>query len=183
MKEKNNRYVIRGNKWVVKTVPSTKQIEEKPTNISIECKICSRMADKFVRIVMIDSDGSKAYLNGICCDRCVFTWKAVSGMYIIDKDNKVITPQTITLGQVIPTNDRGWLDDSTKGEQFIKDRERYRNSVRNMIEINKALGTYMPTYKQEMEQKIQQGTYLIDELDDDLKREIYKKIRSGEIKI
>ena len=183
MKEKNNRYVIRGNKWVVKTVPSTKQIEEKPTNISIECKICSRMADKFVRIVRIDSDGSNAYLNGICCDRCVFTWKAVRGMYIIDGNNKVITPETITLGQVIPTNDKGWLDDIGKGEQFIKDRDRYRNSVMNMIRINKALGTYMPTYKQEMEQKIQQGTYLIDELDDDLKREIYKRIKSGEIKI
>jgi len=182
MKENNNKYVIRGNEWVQKTVPNTKQIEEKTTNKLIECKICSRMVDKFVRIVRIISDGSKAYLNGICCDRCVFTWKAVSGMYIIDEDNKVITPETITIGQSIPTNDRGWLDDIGKGDQIIKEIEKYRNSVKNMIRINKALGTYMPTFKQEMEQKIQQGTYLIDELDDDLKREIYKKIQSGEIK-
>ena len=160
-------------------VPNTKQIEEKPTNISIECKICSRMADKFVRIVRIDSDGSKAYLNGICCGRCVFTHRFEAEYMLIDKDNKVIMPETIIIGQVIPTNDKGWLDDIGKGEQFIKDRDRYRNSVMNMIRINKALGTYMPTFKQEMKKKIDEVSWL----DDDLKREIYKKIQSGEIKI
>ena len=179
MKEKNNRYVIRGNKWVVKTVPSTKQIEEKPTNISIECKICSRMVDKFVRIVRIDSDGSKAYLNGICCGRCVFTHRFEAEYMLIDKDNKVIMPETIIIGQVIPTNDKGWLDDIGKGEQFIKDRDRYRASVMNMIRINKAFGVYMPTFKQEIEHKIRTMDYLPIEV----RREIYKRIKSGELKI
>ena len=177
MKEKNTVYVIRGNKWVVKTVPSTKQTEEITTNISIECKICSRMVDKFVRIVRIN--GSSAYLNGICCDRCIFTHRFKTEYVLIDKDNNSLTPETITIGQIIPTNDKGWLDDIGKGEQFIKDRERYRNSVRNMIEINKSLGIHMPTFKQEIDRKIRTMDYIPIEV----RREIYKRIKSGEIKI
>ena len=178
MKEKNMTNYMYGKNFIDKSVPNTKQIEKKPTNISIECRICTRMVDKFVRIVRIDSDGSKAYLNGICCGRCVFTHRFEAEYMLIDKDNKVITPETISnIG--VPLNDYGWLVDSTKGEQFIKDRDRYRNGVKNMIRINKAFGTYMPTFKQEMKQKIDEVSWL----DDDLKREIYKKIQSGEIKI
>ena len=177
MNEKNNRYVIRGSEWVKKPMPSTKQIEEKPTNKEIECSICSRMVKNYVRIVRIN--GIKATFNGICCDRCVYTWKPARNMHIIDGNNKVITPQTITLMQIIPTNDRGWLDDITKGEQRIKEIERYRDSVKNMIRINKAFGTFLPTYKQEMETKIREVSWLSDEV----KRAIYEKIKSGEIKI
>lgn len=177
MNEKNNRYVIRGSEWVKKPMPSTEQIEEKSTNKEIECKICTRMVKNYVRIVRIN--GSSAYLNGVCCDRCIFTHKFKHGIYLIDNENKVFTPETITIGQVIPTNDRGWLDDVGKGEQRIKEIEKYRNSVKNMIRINKALGIFMPTYKQEMLKKIDEVSWL----DDDLKRAIYEKIKSGEIKI
>jgi hypothetical protein len=176
MKEKNNRYVIRGSEWVKKTVPSTKQIEEKPTNKEIECEICSRMTDKSVRIVRIS--GSSAYLNGMCCDRCIFTHRFNKDIVLIDGDNNTLTPETITIGQIVPTNDKGWLDDSTK-ETYYERLDKYRRGVANMRKINKAFGTLMPTYKQELEHKLRTMDYLPIEV----RREIYNRIKKGEIKI
>ena len=135
------------------------------------------MTDKSVRIVRINGD--KAYLNGMCCDRCIFTHRFNKDIVLIDGDNNTLTPETITIGQVIPMNDRGWLDDSTKGEQRIKEIEKYRASVKNMIRINKAFGTFMPTYKQELERKLRTMDYLPIEV----RREIYKRIKNGEIDI
>ena len=176
MKEKNNKYVIRGSKWVKKPVPSTKQIEEKPTNISIECRICTHMVKNFVRIVRIS--GGKAYLNGVCCDKCVFTHRFNGNIVLIDKDNNSLTPETITVGQVIPTNEKGWLVDSTK-ETYYERLDKYRRGVANMIKINKAFGTFMPTYKQEMLKKIEDVSWLPDEV----KHEVMRKVKNGEIKI
>ena len=180
MSEKNNRYVIRGSKWVKKPMPNTKQTEEKPTNISIECTICSRMVKSFVRIVSISNEplGVVAYLKGICCDRCIFTHKFNHGIYLINSENKVFTPETITVGQVIPTNDKGWLVDSTK-ETYYERLDKYRRMVANMRKINKAFGLIVPTFKEEYDEKIATVSYI----DDDLKRAIYEKIKSGEIKI
>ena len=170
MNEKNNKYVIRGSEWVKKTVPNTKQIEEKTTNKEIECTICSCMTVKYVRIVRINGSSS-AYLNGVCCDRCIFTHKFMHGNYLIDSENKVFTPETITIGQAVPLNNYGSVDDSTR-ETYYERLDKYRRIVKNMIKINKALGTFMPTFKQEMKQKIREVSWL----DDDVKRAIYEKI-------
>ena len=51
--------------------------------------------------------------------------------------------------------------------------------VANMRKINKAFGLIVPTFKEEYDEKIATVSYI----DDDLKRAIYEKIKSGEIKI
>jgi len=184
MNKKLTRYYPSGNDFVEIPMPDGKQTEEKPTNKAVECRICSRMREDIVaRIVVVVED--KGYNDGVCCKTCAFTTRFRSNILLLmPNEDTITTPDTIALGQVIPTNDKGWLSDSTKGEQFIKDRDRYRQSVKNMIEINKRHGLLVPTFKAEMEKKISilSGTFL-SRLSASEMAKVRELIQKGDVKL
>ena len=193
MSKNINRYYPQGNDFVKIPMPDGKQIEGKPTNKAVECRVCSRMREDIVaRIVVVvevrDDDGNiiatKGYNDGVCCKTCAFTTRFREDvLLLLPHEDTLATLDTIAIGQVVPTNDRGWLADSTKGEQFIKDRDRYRQSVKNMIEINKRHNLIVPTFKQEMKKKIRVAKNPLNYLSASDKAKIREMIERGEIKI
>ena len=78
-----NIFHIVSNKWVRKNVPSTKQIEIKPTNKTIECSVCSTKKkptyldnEPYLRIIDLFAyaDGI-IRIKGIVCYPCALGYK------------------------------------------------------------------------------------------------------------
>ena len=166
---------VRSNNGQGKNVPSMKQIEEKTTNKLIECKICTRMTDEYVRIVKIIND--KGMILGNCCDKCSFTHRFNSDIILIDSENNPITPESIGNSEL--SRSVGYNDKSNRIDEINK----HRKSVENMRRINKEHGLIVRTFKQEMKYKIRVAKNPIKYMSDELKQEIIKKIRSGELKV
>jgi len=175
MKEKNKLYDMYGNEMVDKSMPSMKQTEEKPTNISIECVICSRMVEEFVRIVKVIS-ATHAVIKGICCYKCTITHKLNPNVFLIDKDNNVIDRETIGLNTNMPRY--VGYDDGTK--KAYEDRDKYRKRVGRIIKRNNAWGLKPITFKEEMQQKKDNP---LDYLPLKVRLELIRRYKNGELKI
>jgi hypothetical protein len=178
MNKNLTRYYPQGNDFVIIPTPDGKQIEEKPTNKAIECRVCSRKREDIVaRIVVVIED--KGYNDGVCCKSCAFTTRWRDNIVLITKDNKVYAHETMPMGVNLP---RGvGYNDGIK--DVYEDRDKYRNSIIKMRDINKRLGTLVPTYKVERNKTIRIRKNPLNYLTDEQKRVIVEKIKRGEIKI
>ena len=167
-----------------KIMPNTKQTEENNTIKQIECTICSRSTSiEYVSIVKIVNIKGiiKGMIKGDCCDKCAITFRFNNDIILINNDNSIFTPDSITnseLSRSVGYNDKG---------NRINEIDKYRKSIVKMREINKKYGLIVPTFKQEMKNKIKAlNKKPVDpdtiQIDPELLQEIYKKIRSGEIK-
>jgi len=111
MKNKNTVYTIRGNDWVEKTVPNTKQKQDNNTNNTIKCENCPTKTEKYLRIIdlvaMYEGKEEDEYVKGYVCYECGsrlslyhdMSTNVFGKLYCyMDKDNNRITPQLITQG-------------------------------------------------------------------------------------
>jgi len=138
MKEKNKLYDMYGNEMVDKSMPNMKQIEEKPTNISIECTYGNHYVSEVLRIIDVyDMFEGIINVKGNICYDCVNGFKPNKMIAFIDKDGKRYSPEIVR--QTIPINEKGWLMDSTKDR--IDEIDRYRKRMKRYIEWLRISGT------------------------------------------
>ena len=178
MNKNLTRYYPSGNDFVAIPTPDGKQTEENPANKAIECRVCSRMATQYARVIrFIDEDN--AVIMGVCCYTCAYTLRLKPSIILIDKDNNTFTHDSIPMASQLP---RGvGYNDGTK--DAFEDRDKYRRSIIKMRDINKRLGILMPTFKQEQNKTLRVRKNPLNYLTDEQKRVIVEKIKRGEIKI
>jgi hypothetical protein len=137
------------------------------------------MTDEYVRIVKIIDD--KGMIMGNCCDTCSSTHRFNNDIILINSDNNPITPDSIGSDELFRSVG---YNDGTKNR--FDEINKHRNKIINMRRINKEHGLIVPTFKQEMKKKIRLAKNPVDkdtiQIPNELLQEIYKRIKSGEIK-
>ena len=99
-----NKYYIDGNSWVKKNVPSSKQIEEKPTNNTIECSLCpDKKVVSYLRVIDLFAhyEGIIRVLGYVCipCTQGIRLKHDENDLTCyIDMNGKRIDPQLIRQG-------------------------------------------------------------------------------------
>lgn len=136
MKSKHRIYLY-GNQFLDNTMPDTKQKAIIPTNIQIECKLCSKFVSDYLRIVdLYDVYYGIDRVRGYCCYNCVDGFTPNKAVALIDKDGKRYYPQLVGLG--LPLDNYGNVIDNTRSR--IDEINKYRKGVDNMKRIARKHG-------------------------------------------
>tara|TARA_Y100001951_G_C11274231_1_gene260773 strand:- start:19 stop:615 length:597 start_codon:yes stop_codon:yes gene_type:complete len=140
-----NKYYIRDNEWVEENVPSTKQIEDIPTNKEIElyytgeaCMICDKFVSSYVSILRLDWIVRDIYDSaGYCCYPCADRHTLNKERYYMNQDGTRYTPDLMSVGNV-PVDMWGNVSDSTKNR--IDEINKHRLQAKKYVERMKKYG-------------------------------------------
>jgi len=130
-----NKYHIQGNDFVLDTVPSTKQIEIKTTNKTIECSICpDKNVSEYVSVIDAIRYANDIHIPlGYCCYPCADRNTLNHLTAYMTQDGKRYIPK------VIDSNVGNWINYRTMKHDpeydWIKERDKHRLKVKRVHEL------------------------------------------------